>query len=139
MSILFYNKDQPFYEFSNFYECKIIFEEKEWKSSEHIYQVQKFIHNKEYYNFIANCDTVSKAYTLAKQKKTRFSSTWKVNKNIYGDLTINQVIDWSKNNNISIRPDWESVKDSIMDYILYLKFSQNIQLKNILMSTMVKN
>lgn len=39
--ILFYNKDDPYFEFSNFYPIDIEYNGEIWKSSEHIYQAQK--------------------------------------------------------------------------------------------------
>lgn len=40
-----------------------------------------------------------------------------------------------RNPNLPLREDWEEVKDDIMRKAVYAKFSQNIELKNILLNT----
>lgn len=36
---------------------------------------------------------------------------------------------------VQLRPDWEQIKDSVMERVLGLKFHQNIQLGNLLIAT----
>lgn len=40
-----------------------------------------------------------------------------------------------RNHNLPLREDWEEVKDDVMRKAVYAKFSQNIELKNILLDT----
>ena len=40
-----------------------------------------------------------------------------------------------RNRNLPLREDWEEVKDNVMRTAVYAKFSQNIELKNILLDT----
>lgn len=40
-----------------------------------------------------------------------------------------------RNHNLPLREDWEEVKDDVMRKAVYAKFSQNIELKNILLNT----
>ena len=40
-----------------------------------------------------------------------------------------------RNRNLPLREDWEEVKDNVMRKAVYAKFSQNIELKNILLDT----
>lgn len=40
-----------------------------------------------------------------------------------------------RNRNLPLREDWEEVKDDVMRKAVYAKFSQNIELKNILLDT----
>lgn len=40
-----------------------------------------------------------------------------------------------RNRNLPLREDWEQVKDDIMRKAVYAKFSQNSELKNILLKT----
>jgi predicted NAD-dependent protein-ADP-ribosyltransferase YbiA (DUF1768 family) len=134
-SVLFYGKDNPNFEFSNFYEVEIEFEGHQWKSSEHIYQAQKFTHSPEYMAVIRNVDTAAKVYAIANQKKSQYSSRWYVNKNIYGDMKIDDIINISKQNGITIRSDWNSVKDDVMRKVVYAKFSQNLKLRLLLLNT----
>lgn len=134
--IMFYDKGLPFFEFSNFYEkAPFIVDGVLWSTSEHFYQAMKFTHHPEFMQVIRNCDTTGKVYALANQKKGQYTGKWNVNKNLYGDYTINQAIDTSISLGIKIRSDWDSVKDSIMMFVLRCKFTQNSQIKNILIST----
>jgi len=134
--ISFFGDKKEYYEFSNFYKTKnLCINGENWMSLEHFFQAQKFSHNKEYYDLIRMADTPNKAFCLAKQKKSRFSSTWYVNKNVYPNIKVNDMIDLSKQNNIVIRSDWESVKIDIMRFIVYQKFLQDCTLRNKLLNT----
>ena len=133
--ILFYKEGEQYYEFSNFYMVDIGYNGEIWKSSEHLYQAQKFSHNQDLYQLLRNTDTCGKLYCLANCKKSQYSSKWLVNKSIYGSLTVNDAIDKIKTNNIVIRTDWDRVKCDIMRYVVYLKFSTNEGLKRLLLST----
>ncbi len=134
-TIFFYEEKDPYYQFSNFFKSDILYDGKIWKTSEHLYQAQKFIHDPNYMEMIRNCDTPGKTFAIANQKKTQFSSRWNVNKAIYGELKVNYVIDLAKQHNVIIRSDWDLIKDDIMRYVVYLKFTQSESLKNLLLST----
>lgn len=133
--ILFYKESEPYYEFSNFYIADLVYNGEIWKSSEHLYQAQKFSHNSDVYQLLRNTDTCGKLYCLANCKKSQYSSKWLVNKKVYNSLTVNDAIDIIKKNNIVIRSDWDSIKCDIMRYVVYLKFSTNERLKILLLST----
>jgi predicted NAD-dependent protein-ADP-ribosyltransferase YbiA (DUF1768 family) len=86
MAVLFYSPDQPYYEFSNFYQPKIpfVFNHIEWKNSEAYYQAQKWTSPDncketviEYQKLISLCDTPNKAYIY-----------WE-NQNLYTVIKIN--------------------------------------------------
>lgn len=135
-TVYFYDKTKPYYEFSNFYEhAPFTVNGITWRTSEHFYQAMKYQHNEIFMHMIRNCDTPGKVFALANQRKSQFSSKWKVNKNIYGDLTVDQAIDESLKLGFSIRPDWNEIKDSVMLYVVREKFKQNMSLRNILVST----
>jgi predicted NAD-dependent protein-ADP-ribosyltransferase YbiA (DUF1768 family) len=134
-NILFYDKKDLYGEFSNFYELEIEYGGILYPTSEHAYQAQKYIHSPQYMEIVKNCDTPAKVYAVAKQKKNRFGSTWYVNKKVYGELKIDEVINWSKENGITLREDWETVKDNIMRDIVYQKFTQNTKLRILLINT----
>lgn len=89
--------------------------------------------------YIKLTDTPAKACVLAKQTKTRFSSSWYVNKKFFPGIYIDSIIDQYKNNNLKIREDWENVKDDIMRKVVYQKFSNNYNLKQLLLETGMKN
>lgn len=129
--ILFYGKESPL---SNFYSVEIEFNGSKWITSEHIYQSYKFIHCPWFMELIKNTDTPAKASYLAKQRKNNYN--WYVNNNLYPNLTIDNVIDVSKQNNVKLRDDWESVKYNIMREIVFQKFYQNIGIKIYLLNTM---
>ena len=63
--ILFYKEGEQYYEFSNFYMVDIGYNGEIWKSSEHLYQAQKFSHNQDVYQLLRNTDTCGKLYGLA--------------------------------------------------------------------------
>lgn len=135
-TIRFYDKTKPWYEFSNFYEnAPLNIEGKIWPTSEHYYQALKFQHSPDFMEMIRFCDTPGKVYTLANQRKGQYTAKWKINKNVYGDMTIDQAIDISIQSGIKIRSDWDKIKDNAMYYTLKIKFTQNPKMKQLLLLT----
>lgn len=74
---LFYSPNEPYYEFSNFYEPKIPFtiNHVKWKNTEACYQAQKWASPandkksvQQYQYLISKCNTPNKAYILGKAK-----------------------------------------------------------------------
>jgi len=86
---------------SNMYVCNIIYKGKKYGSSEHIYQAMKS-ENIEYQEYIRGLEEP----TMTKKEADR----------LLGDI-------------YEFREDWESVKLALMEEILYLKFEQNLELK----------
>lgn len=106
--ILFYNSYEPYYEFSNFYEfAPFELDNKQWKSSEHYFQAQKFI-GTPYEEFIRkSADTPRKAFELARNSSlTR----------------------WQRSN-------WDKIKLYVMYKALLAKFCANDRLRFLLNST----
>ena len=109
--ILFYDSSKPYFEFTNFYNCQIIYDGDIFPSSEHVYQAVKFWHTKnstkqdDIYNIIRNADTARDALVMAHQYGSMMSPTFLAN------------------------------KEYIMALILRFKFNQNPTLKNLLIST----
>ena len=133
-TIRFYSKNEPFYEFSNFFNCKIIIDNKEWKSSEHYYQAQKFI-NEDHKEYIRLCDTPMKAFRIAKLKiGCGYSAKWMIDKK-NTPILLNDVINKLLQENVKIRDDWEEIKIDVMKKVLYEKFTQHPNLMNILKNT----
>ena len=103
----FYNRDEPFYEFTNFYPCpslkinNIIF-----PTSEHYFQSQKFV-GTPYLPHIAAMSHPREAFDFSRSSSGR---KW-------------------------IRPDWSGVKDNVMYKVLKEKFTQNPNLAHLLIST----
>jgi predicted NAD-dependent protein-ADP-ribosyltransferase YbiA (DUF1768 family) len=138
MSVNFYNKSDPFYEFSNFFPCKIIYLNKKWSSSEQLFQAMKFyipespLHM-EYFDIISQADSPMKVFALGLQKKqSGYGSKWVINKNSYKS-NLNEVI--HKYKDVTIRKDWDANRLDVMKTVLENKFQQNINLQNLLLST----
>lgn len=116
--IRFYEKDQPFYEFANFFEAP--FEEVgvgTWKTSEHYFQGKKFNApgTKNLITDIRNADSARKVFDIA------------------GDNWQKVRYDWE--GNISKTPIGQTLRDNVMLDGLRLKFSQNQELADLLMKT----
>jgi len=86
---------------SNMYACNIIYKDKEYRSSEHIYQAMKS-KNIEYQEYIRGLEEPK---TTKKEADRLLGITYE------------------------IREDWDDVKLEFMEEILYLKFIQNSALK----------
>jgi len=105
----YYQDDEPYGIFSNFRYCNppIKFQDKEWITSEHIFQAYKFINcdNPIYFNQIYMAKTPTIAAKLGRDKRS------------------------------PLRSDWNDIKDDLMEQIVYAKFSQNESFKKVLLET----
>jgi len=105
-SIRFISKSKEYFEFSNFYERNFVLNDVEYKTIEHYFQSQKFINNDtEYAHSIINAKTPSSAKALGRKNSTK------------------------------LRDDWNSARMDIMYEGLKAKFTQNKDLKELLLST----
>ncbi len=86
---------------SNMYPCNIIYRGKEYRSSEHIYQAMK-CNDTTYHEYIRG---------LEEPKSTKKEA--------------NRLLAES----YEIRDDWDAIKLKLMEEILYLKFTQNLDLQ----------
>jgi predicted NAD-dependent protein-ADP-ribosyltransferase YbiA (DUF1768 family) len=133
--ILFYDKKEPYYEFSNFYLVPILIDGHTWSCSEHYFQAMKFntLETKDYFDIILQADSPMKIFALAKQKKLNgYQAKLLVNKKSY-KVPVNEIIENYKN--LKIRADWEAIKHDVMFKALTCKFTQHGALKNLLIST----
>ncbi len=108
--ILFYSKKPEFREFSNFFVEPFKLEdsdgkEKLWASVEHYFQAQKFPEDPAYREKIRTTPTPEKAKLLGGNKAKK------------------------------IDPQWDTKRDDVMRKAIYAKFSQNEQLRVMLLST----
>jgi ribA/ribD-fused uncharacterized protein len=134
-TILFFGEDKKWGEFSNFYplDVPILYEDKPYKTSEHLYQALKFMHDKstkydlQYAELIRTANTPYMAKLIAGQKP----------KNAPWARSINQTITKYKNL-VKMRPDWDNVKEDLMYQVLQLKFQSNEHCKQVLLSTSPK-
>lgn len=133
MAIEFYDKKDLYYEFSNFYtKNPINIDNHFWLNVEHYFQAQKFVHEPEYYQIIQTCDSPQKFKNLGCQKKTQYSAKWVVNKQSDKRL-LNDIVDQYKH--LKIREDWDTIRDSIMKKALLAKFTNDPNLKKLLIET----
>ena len=103
----FYNREDPFYEFTNFYVCPIlIIDNKNWSTTEHYFQAQKFVGT-------PHCEFVRR---LSSPRDT---------------------FEYARSPNVQkwIRSDWSRVKEFVMLKALEEKFNQNKHLKDLLIRT----
>jgi predicted NAD-dependent protein-ADP-ribosyltransferase YbiA (DUF1768 family) len=136
-SIYFYNKDKPYFEFSNYYPSHIVIDEREYTSVEVYFQAQKFYNEEdplsmEYFILISFCDSPQKAKDMGCQKVGKYGSKWLINKNKPELGYVNTAI--NKYKDVRMRSDWESVKEDIMYRALYFKF-KNARLQRSLLDT----
>lgn len=138
--ILFYQSGQPYYEFSNFYTgtkkspLKLIINGEKWLSTEQYFQAQKFKNYPEYYKLIQEANTPSKAKILGTQSKTnRFAGKWKLSDT--DNRKLFDLIDEYIEKGVKIDPNWDNIKDKVMEKAVYEKFKQNSDLEKLLIST----
>ena len=104
--VLFYNRGERYFEFTNFAEYPILLDDEEWPTTEHYFQAQKFI-GTPYFKYIRTLQTPRDAFSLSRQP---------------------QVSQW-------LRDDWEQVKLDIMYKALLAKFFQHSNLRDMLLRT----
>lgn len=104
----FYSKYEPYYEFSNFYEyTPFKLDGKEWKSTEHYFQTQKFA-GTPYEEYIRVYASIPRR-ALELSRESTFSQ-------------------WQ-------RKHWEDIKQAIMYKALLAKFTEHVWLRLLLDST----
>ncbi|KAJ7146330.1 hypothetical protein C8R44DRAFT_12370 [Mycena epipterygia] len=104
--ILFYDRGQAYYEFTNFSPNTVKYQNKEYPTSEHLFQAFKFMKDRpDIAENIRNSQSPRAAFDEA-HKQTAY-----------------------------VRSDWQDVKIAMMDMALELKFTQDEGLKKMLLST----
>jgi ribA/ribD-fused uncharacterized protein len=104
--IYFYNRGEPCYEFTNFYEAVVEIDGQDWLTTEHYFQAQKFV-GTPLVRTIRLMERPREAFD--KSRDPRYSH-WR-------------------------RSDWEEVKEDIMFKALQAKFTQYQHLKKMLVGT----
>lgn len=100
--IHFRGPHDPYFELSNFYPSKFSLDNKEWPTSEHYFQAQKTLNEKD-------------------QERIRCAETPNESKRL--------------GKKADLREDWSQIKIEIMEKACKAKFSQNEDLKKLLLST----
>lgn len=103
--IEFYSKIPAYREFSNFFPSAFDLDGKRWPTTEHYFQAQKFTATPEYQEEIRLAKTPEKAKSLGASREK------------------------------PIRADWDQVREDVMKKALKAKFTQNADLKAMLLST----
>jgi hypothetical protein len=103
--IEFYSKIPAYREFSNFFPSAFDLDGKQWPTVEHYFQAQKFTSTPEY------------------QEEIRLAKTPEKAKNFGGSREK------------PIRADWDQVREDVMKKAIKAKFTQNTDLKALLLST----
>lgn len=104
-TIKFYGHRLPFYEFSNFYMAQVHIDGSMWRTSEHYYQAMKFFGSLDDIFAVQNAKTPGDAAAIGRDRKR------------------------------PLREDWEEVKDDVMYKAITAKFTQHLNLKEILLGT----
>ena len=105
-TIYFYHREDPYYEFTNFWVSPMQIDGEMYKTAEHYFQSQKFSHNPFTSDEVRNASGPGDAFKLAR----KYSN--------------------------AIRSDWhKGAKEDVMLKVLRKKFTQNEQLKYLLLST----
>ena len=105
--INFYNREDPYYEFTNFHPCLVRIDGELWPTTEHYFQAQKFV-GTPYVDTIRHLSRPRDAFQLSRDPTV---SRWR-------------------------RSDWEAVKENIMLKALRAKFSdQQLRLRSMLLGT----
>ncbi len=73
--IYFYDKDQPYYCFSNFSPYSLTLDAREWPSAEHYYQAQKFL-GTPLFEKVQQADYARSAFFLAQENKKSTRPDW---------------------------------------------------------------
>ncbi|KAF9245398.1 hypothetical protein BU15DRAFT_41154, partial [Melanogaster broomeanus] len=105
--ILFYEKGQPYYEFTNFSPHDVMYKGKRYPTSEHLFQASKFLD--------AHPQIAERIRTCGKQPMQAFDEAHK--------------------HQSAVRSDWAQVHVEKMETALKLKFTQHSSLKKLLLGT----
>jgi len=128
--------------FSNFSDTPVKIDGVTWPTTEHYYHAEKFkAENKEdsedvdwYQDKIREASTANKSKMLGNQKITgRFGS--KTFLSPKDKTLLSDIIKESKDRGVSMRDDWEEVKDSVMYKAVKAKLEQHPDVKKVLLST----
>lgn len=149
--VMFYDIKGEYGEFSNFWSktehqrkykktFNLFIDGEEWDSTEQYFQAQKFTCPppgkegvyKEYVNIIRAADTQTKVFKLSRQRASGYAYSWRLNK--YDHRKIGDIIKKYKDL-VFMRGDWDTHRLVVMKKALDAKFSQNPELKDLLLST----
>ena len=105
--INFYDRGQPYYEFTNFASFPITVERVKFPTSEHYFQAHKFEHRADLFDHVRRARTPREAFDLT--RRPAFAP--------------------------HVRKDWAAAKDGVMLTALRAKFTQHAALTQMLLQT----
>ncbi|KAI0060208.1 DUF1768-domain-containing protein [Artomyces pyxidatus] len=105
--VYFYERGEPYFEFTNFSDHPVVYKQKRYPTSEHLYQAFKFLDT-------AHHSRADKIRRLPSARTAR-----------------DQAGQWRQYQ----RPDWLDVNVQIMDIVLWEKFTQHPSLRQMLLDT----
>ncbi|CAG8536285.1 6242_t:CDS:2 [Ambispora gerdemannii] len=108
----FYNKDEPYYEFTNFYRAKVTIDTHTWPTTEHYFQAQKF-ESQYIQKRIRDANTARDAFSIARSRDYDKRANWESR----------------------VPPRGFIFKEEVMERAQLCKYSQNPSLKYKLLST----
>ena len=138
--VRFFSPDAPYYKLTSVAPCKLYIEGANYDSVEMYFLTQKFVNHPEYMSIVSSADSVQKARALA-ALKTQVGGAmdkWTISiKGQKGPETrfVNDIIERYKKRGVRPREDWEAVKYGIMLNGLRMKFRQNGEMRDLLLST----
>lgn len=129
--IRFHTKNDPYFEFSNFYECPMIIDGNTYKTVEHYFQCQKYNKdlgkNLEFMILIKGQNTPGQAKMLANPIKKTVVYEWEKKLKSTREK-------YEKDLHFSPK-EWDAQRDDVMKLALIAKFTQNEHCKKLLLST----
>lgn len=124
--IRFYRANDVFGEFSNFYPSAITVDGMVYDTVEHLYQTSKFT-DPEYRAIVRESSTPNKAFILGNLRTGAGGFKWRTE--------LNTLIAHHRGRGVTIRRDWNEVRESVMRMGLREKFTRHKVLKDLLLST----
>jgi len=123
----FWKPDGAYGEFSNYYPRSIKVQNLDWKTSEHLYQAQKFLPDHPTY--------ACRIFMARTPHMAKYLANMKMLHQYPWQAPLNEEIRVAQAQGVSVRPDWDRVKDQLMCDIVLLKFRQHEDLRQLLLST----
>jgi ribA/ribD-fused uncharacterized protein len=118
-------KEQPYGVFSNYHLANIIINGISFKSSEEFYQCEKF-EDEWYREQIKATNTSNKSRVLGHQE-IKYDHQWQ--------LPLNAIVEESFKRGVKPKANFDQIKDKVMLTALWAKFTQHLNLQQLLLST----
>lgn len=130
----FYDEKKPYYEFSNFYrpEKPLVYDGKEYQTSEHLYQCLKYKGPRASAADLAYAEVVR---TAKSPSQCKLLAAQRVGGGYAWRVALNPTIQKSLDDGVKMRTDWDAVKVEQMEVVVMTKFEQDAHCRALLLST----